>query len=120
MQNRLSTPIQALRGGRLLVQYRSGKGELDVWFERRVLSVERFAWKPQIVETKGVPITLGVTTIKEYRTEVLTIHYLPRSGHLDVWHRRKVLTIDRWRGPPEVTHYVRGEDWEDALEEAAK
>ena len=49
MQNRLSTPIQALCGGRLLVQYRSGKGELDVWFERRVLSVERFAWKPQII-----------------------------------------------------------------------
>ena len=73
-----------------------------------------------LVETTGVPITLGVTTIKEYRTEVLTIHYLPRSGHLDVWHRRKVLTIDRWRGPPEVTHYVRGEDWEDALKEAAK
>jgi hypothetical protein len=25
---------------------------LDVWFERRVLSVERFAWKPQIIRYK--------------------------------------------------------------------
>ena len=43
-----STTVLEYRYGRLLIQYRSGKGELDVWFERRVLSVERFAWKPQI------------------------------------------------------------------------
>ena len=36
----------------LLIQYRSGQGALDVWFNRRVLSVER-AWKPQI--TRYVP-----------------------------------------------------------------
>jgi hypothetical protein len=44
-----STTVLEYRYGRLMIQYRSGKGELDVWFERRVLSVERFAWKPQII-----------------------------------------------------------------------
>jgi hypothetical protein len=43
-----STTVLEYRHGRLLIQYRSGKGELDVWFDRHVLSVERFAWKPQI------------------------------------------------------------------------
>jgi hypothetical protein len=44
-----STTVLEYQYGRLLIQYRSGKGQLDVWFERRVLSVERFAWKPQII-----------------------------------------------------------------------
>ena len=44
-----STTVLEYRYGLLLVQYRSGTGELDVWFERRVLSVERYAWKPQIM-----------------------------------------------------------------------
>ena len=44
-----STTVLEYRYGRLLIQYRSGKGELDVWFDRRVLSVERFAWKPQLI-----------------------------------------------------------------------
>jgi len=44
-----STTVLEYRYGLLLIQYRSGKGELDVWFRRRVLSVERFAWKPQII-----------------------------------------------------------------------
>ena len=44
-----STTVLEYRYGQLMIQYRSGKGELDVWFERRVLSVERFAWKPQII-----------------------------------------------------------------------
>jgi hypothetical protein len=44
-----STTVLEYRYGLLLIQYRSGKGELDVWFDRRVLSVERFAWKPQIM-----------------------------------------------------------------------
>ena len=48
-----STTVLEYRYGQLMIQYRSGKGELDVWFERRVLSVERFAWKPQI--TRYVP-----------------------------------------------------------------
>ena len=44
-----STTVLEYKYGRLFIQYRTGKGELDVWFGRRVLSVERFAWKPQII-----------------------------------------------------------------------
>jgi hypothetical protein len=44
-----STTVLEYKYGGLLIQYRSGKGELDVWFEQLVLSVERFAWKPQII-----------------------------------------------------------------------
>ena len=43
-----STTVLEYRYRMLLIQYRSGQGALDVWFNRRVLSVERFAWKPQI------------------------------------------------------------------------
>jgi len=73
-----------------------------------------------LVEAKGAPYTFGVTTFKEYRQGNLTIHYLPRSGHIDVWYGRKVLTIDRWGGPPKVTRYSPGEDWEDELEAASR
>ena len=55
-----STTVLEYRYGQLMIQYRSGKGELDVWFERRVLSVERFAWKPQIIRyTSGYIGRLG-------------------------------------------------------------
>jgi predicted nucleic acid-binding protein len=38
-----STTVLEYRYGILNIQYRSGHGQLDVWFMRRVLSVERFA-----------------------------------------------------------------------------
>ena len=44
-----SSTILEYRYGRLLIQYRSGVGCRDVWFVSRVLSVERFAGKPQLV-----------------------------------------------------------------------
>ena len=37
------------RHGLLNIQYRPEQGQLDVWFIRRVLSVEWFAAKPQII-----------------------------------------------------------------------
>ena len=72
-----------------------------------------------LVEAKGVLVTVGVTTFKEYRTGSLTIHYLPSLGRLDVWSRRKVLTIDKLGGKVRVTGFNPGEDWEDELEVAA-
>jgi hypothetical protein len=72
-----------------------------------------------LVETKGVPVTVGATTLREYRGPILIIHYMPRSGHLDVWYRRKVLTINRWKGSLQVAHYGPGENWEEELEAAA-
>ncbi len=37
------------RHGLLNIQYRPDQGQLDVWFERRVLSVERFRHKTQVL-----------------------------------------------------------------------
>ena len=44
-----STTVLEYRYRMLLIQYRSGQGALDVWFNRKVLAVERFAGKPQII-----------------------------------------------------------------------
>ena len=85
----------------------------------QIRALEMYQLALSLVEANGVPLTLGVTPFKEYRTETLTIHYLPRSGHLDVWSGRKVLTINRWHGSLQVTRYVAGEDWEDELEACA-
>ena len=82
--------------------------------EIRALEIYELALR--LVEARGVGHTIGTTSLREYRTETLTIHYLPELGHLDVWARHKVLTINRWRGSLEVTRYVAGEDWEDELE----
>ena len=85
--------------------------------EKRALEMYELAWP--LAKTKGAAKKLGVVTFREYRAGSLTIHYLPSSGRLDIWYRRKVLTIDRWDGPPRVTRYIPGEDWEDELEKAA-
>jgi hypothetical protein len=71
-----------------------------------------------LVEAKGVHVTVGTITLREYWCGAMIIHYMPRSGHMDVWYRRKVLTINRWKGSLQVTHYGRG-DWEEELEAAA-
>lgn len=84
---------------------------------KRALHLYELASK--LVEARGISLTMGVTTFREYRTGSVTVHYLPQTGHLDVWYRRKVLTIDRWGGPPQVTRYIPGEDWEEELEKAA-
>jgi hypothetical protein len=83
-----------------------------------IQALEMYELAVALVKTNGVSLTLGVIPFKEYRTGSVTIHYLPRSGHLDVWYGRKVLTIDRWKGPPQVVRYVPGH-WEDELATAA-
>ena len=84
--------------------------------EKRALEMYELALP--LVEARGVLVTLGVTTFKEYRAGNLIIHYLPSLGRLNVWYRRKVLTIDKLGGNLLVTHYLSG-DWEDQLEMAA-
>jgi hypothetical protein len=85
--------------------------------EERALGMYEFAFS--VVEAKGTPVTLGLSTYKEYRAGNLTIHYLPKAGHLSVWFHRKVLGVNRAGGGTlRVTHYVAG-DWEDQLEAAA-
>jgi hypothetical protein len=88
------------------------------WTSKEIRALEMYELALSLVEGKGVSLTLGVVPFKEYRTASLTIHYLPRSGHLDIWDGRKVLTIDRWKGPPQVVRYLPGY-WEDELEAAA-
>jgi hypothetical protein len=84
--------------------------------EERALEMYELAMA--LVKTNGalVPISSGV--LREYRTETVTIHYLPKSGHMDVWSGRKVLTIERRAGSLRVERYVPG-SWEGELEAAA-
>jgi hypothetical protein len=84
--------------------------------EKRALQMYELAMA--LVKTKGalVPISLGV--LREYRAGSVTIHYLPQSGHMDVWSGRKVLKIERRAGTVHVTRYTPG-DWEDELATAA-
>jgi hypothetical protein len=69
-----------------------------------------------LVEAKGV--APPSSTLKEYRAGNLTIHYLPKTGHLEVWYLRKVLVINRIRGTLKVLHYAPGE-WQDELKAAS-
>ena len=71
-------------------------------YDKRALELYRLALS--LVEAKGRFVPIGLVTTKEYRGESLGITYLPSSGHLDVWHRRKVLTINFLKGSPHVTH----------------
>jgi hypothetical protein len=107
-------PLHAGQLGTPPDQCSEGGGVID---ENRALHLYELALS--LVEAKGVFVTLGVTTFKEYRTGSLTIHYLPSLGRLDVWSRRKVLTIDKLGGKERVTGFIPGEDWEDELEVAA-
>jgi hypothetical protein len=82
-----------------------------------ISALEMYELALSLVEANGVSLTLGVSTFKEYRFGSVTIHYLPKSGHLDVWDRRKVLSVERARGGARVIRYVPGY-WEDELEAA--
>jgi hypothetical protein len=84
--------------------------------EKRALELYELALS--VVEAKGVVVTVGLMTYREYRAGRLTIIYLPTSGHLDMWYGRKVLTINRRNETLRVDHYSPG-DWEEELEEAA-
>ena len=70
-----------------------------------------------VIEAKGVLVP--GSTLKEYRAGNLTIHYVPKAGHLEVWYLRKVLAGNRLRKGLKVTHYTPG-DWEQELELAAR
>ena len=84
--------------------------------EKRALHLYELA--QSLVEAKGVFVTVGLTTLREYRGGGLIIHHMPSSGHLNIWNRRKVLTINRREEKLLVTLYLPGE-WEEELEAAA-
>jgi hypothetical protein len=83
----------------------------------RALALYRLA--QTLADAKGRLVTVGLLTYKEYRQEPLSIRYFPSTGHLEVWHGRKVLNVNREYGSLKVRRYVAGE-WEVALEEAAR
>ena len=97
----------------------SGCGGSEISRAGEVRALEIYELALQLVEGRGVAHTIGTTSFREYRTGTLTIHYHPKSSHLDVWARRKVLTINRRDGSLKVTRYSPGEDWEAELEAAA-
>ena len=84
--------------------------------EKRALQMYELAM--ELVKTRGALVPIGLGILREYRTESVTIHYLTKSGHMDVWSGPKVLTIERRGGSAYVTRYTPG-DWEEQLEEAA-
>jgi hypothetical protein len=84
--------------------------------DARALELYRMALS--LLEAKGRFVSVGLSAYQEYRGEHLSIIYLPQSSHLDVWHRRKVLTITRRAGSLRVIRYNRGE-WEEELQQAA-
>ena len=99
--------------------YISGCGGSEISRAGEVRALEIYELALQLVEARGVARTIGTTSFREYRTGTLTIHYHPKSGHLDVWARRKVLTVNRRDGSLKVTRYSPGGDWEAELEAAA-
>ena len=50
---------------------------------------------------------------------LLNIEWRPEQGRLDIWSGRRVLSVERFRGKPQVIHYVPG-PWELHLINAAK
>jgi hypothetical protein len=70
-----------------------------------------------LVQSKGLQFQSGALPMLQYKRGNLTIHYLPKAGHLSVWYRYKVLTVNPRQGIPRVARYLPGE-WEE-LEDAA-
>jgi hypothetical protein len=81
-------------------------------------AVELYRLALSVVEQKGRFIAFGLTTYREYRGDRLSIRYLPSTGHMDVYARRKLLTVNRQQGELRVVYYAPGE-WETELESLA-
>ncbi len=81
-------------------------------------ALELYQLAQSIAETKGRLVTVGLMTYREYRQEPLSVRYFPSTDHLEVWHNRKVLKVNREHGDLKVRRYVPGE-WEALLKEAA-
>jgi hypothetical protein len=71
------------------------------------------------VRVKGTVKLDGLASGLEYRGRLLNIEWRPEQGQLDIWSGRRVLSVERFRGKPQVIHYVPG-PWELQLINAAK
>jgi hypothetical protein len=94
----------------------TGREGSGLSYQERALELYRLALK--VVEAKGRFVSVGLVAYKEYRGQNFGITYLPSTQHLDVWHRRKVLAVNRQQGELRVVSYWPGE-WEDELEAEA-
>jgi hypothetical protein len=84
-----------------------------------VRALELYELAQSVVDAKGHSVGVGVLTYKEYRQEELTIRCWPSTGHLEVWQKRKVLSVNREYGQLMVRRYVPGK-WEAVLEGVAE
>ena len=72
-----------------------------------------------VLRIKGTVKLDGLASGLEYRGRLLNIEWRPEQGQLDIWSGRRVLSVERFRGKPQVIHYVPG-PWELHLINAAK
>jgi hypothetical protein len=72
-----------------------------------------------LVEAQGAVVTVGLTSLKEYRAGSLLVRYQPTPGWLEVWSAGKVLSVKSQNETLRVMRY-RPDDWEAELEAAAK
>ena len=72
-----------------------------------------------VLRVKGTVKLDGLASGLEYRGRLLNIEWRPEQGQLDIWCGRRVLSVERFRGKPQVIHYVPG-SWELHLINAAK
>ena len=84
-----------------------------------VRALELYELAQSVLDAKGRFVGVGVLAYKEYRQEHLSIRYWPSTGHIEVWHKRKVLAVNREHGQLKVRHYAPGQ-WELVLEDEAK
>ena len=72
-----------------------------------------------VLRIKGTVKLDGLASGLEYRGRLLNIEWRPEQGQLDIWSGRRVLSVEGFRGKPQVIHYVPG-PWELYLINAAK
>jgi hypothetical protein len=83
-----------------------------------VRALELYELAQSVLDARGRFVSVGLIAYKEYRQGELSIRYWPSTGHLEVWHKRKVLAVNRAHGQLDVRHYVPGA-WEKVLKDAA-
>jgi hypothetical protein len=91
---------------------------LDGGMIEEVRALELYELAQSVLDAKGRLVSVGLVAYKEYRLENLSIRHWPVTGHLEVWYKRKVLTVSPAHGQLSVRHYAPG-DWEVVLEDAA-
>jgi len=72
-----------------------------------------------VVRVKGTVKLDGLASGLEYRDDLFNIEWRPEQGQLDVWSGRRVLSVERFRGKPQIMRYTPG-NWEHHLINAAK